>query len=400
MAVNRNPLQPWQPERPGDQPEPIRISAQSWSTPPQGHPPEPRGMRPDQWVVVILWLNLVAVGLIAWKKLPPSHLPQITAMLVALALGLGLGISLARHWGWFVRLFWVLVGVGAAVAAGLFVPSTGGMNLWHALRQGKQLVEELNGLPPGDTPRYQEILAAKGNLVAQYPEFQEYFHGPGAAWVGRSVPRWEADLNQLAPGDLAGLEKLRAAYQPVANDALDAAELAWFERSYQELKPGDFTTAGRLRAAARHTGNWDQPVQSGEEAWAERTVEEVLKETGPLLAKEPAQVSARLQQVARDLEVLAPHEVVLEKLLTARRAACRECLAGAQREVLGLVARERFLDAAEVAQQFRKAFEAEAQAVKMGADLNRFADSCLFLADLAVRAGRRTPAGGKETPVP
>jgi hypothetical protein len=86
--------------------------------------------------------------------------------------------------------------------------------------------------------------------------------------------------------------------------------------------------------------------------------------------------------------------------LAARRAAFQGCLEDAQREVLRLVTNDRFQAAAERAQRFRSAFDAEARSLRMENDLTQFTDGYLFLADLALRAGKREPPSEKEAPSP
>src|SRR5262249_4726235 len=179
MSSNPNPLEPWRPVGRTPSPHPsIRLPSptSSWGPEPP-RPSEPaQVLRMDQLLLVVLLLNLVALGLIAFKKLPFSQAPQILSVLLLVALGLGAGITWARNRHWVIRLTLVAAGIGLAVAAWWFVPTTGGLSLWMAEQEAGRCLAELENLPIGDADAYQKNLDAREETVAQFPGFQTRSH--------------------------------------------------------------------------------------------------------------------------------------------------------------------------------------------------------------------------------
>src|SRR5262249_4243623 len=160
---------------------------------------------------------------------------------------------------------------------------------------------------------------------------------------------------------------LRHGYQPYLNarpEALNArleqSELAWFDRTYQALAPGDFTTARAVRANVPAKESWVKQIRSWEEAWAGRTVADAVAKSRPLMASDPTRASALLRQVAKDLKTLDKHDAAQEELLAARRQAFHACLQGAQREASDLVRQDRFQAAAALAARLKKDLSPEA----------------------------------------
>src|SRR5262249_636409 len=182
--------------------------------------------------------------------------------------GWGAGIRAAGNRHWLFRILCVAVGLGLAAGAWWFVPALGGMNLWTAEHEGTRLLAELETMPIGDGKAYQANLAAREAIVTQFPAFENRFEGPAKTWLVRSLDQWEKDLARLPAGNLAGLEELRSGYDPFLSVGLESAELAWFERTYAALKPGDFKTARTVRAHLRKHEFWAKQTRSWEEAWA------------------------------------------------------------------------------------------------------------------------------------
>jgi hypothetical protein len=284
-----------------------------------------------------------------------------------------------RRWRWYVLLALILLGVGAAA-----------ITVWSAEQQAAAAVAEVQALPAGDAAGYLKGHPARANLMKRFPFVREQVQAAEGAWLERSTAHWEGELARLPAGDFSGMEQLRTSSTSVVSASqearLEAAETAWFERTYHAMSPGDWAAAGRARASARKTGPWKADVRAWEAEWAGRTVDAVLAEVRPLLGDDPARASARLQQAARDLAPFGQYRVAQEKLTRARRQALRGCLDAAVRRARALLAQDRFREAADVAARLEMDHSAEAKAVGAEDELNRFRDTTGFLADLARRA--------------
>jgi hypothetical protein len=358
----------------------------------RNHDPKKRaGTRSDLWLVGILLVNLIGLGLIAYKKLPLNLMPQTGALLVVVALGLVVGISGARRRHWLIRVFLVVLGFAAAVAACVLVPSLEGLNLWTAWQETTRQVSQLNNLPVGDAHGFNQGSELRERLLAQFPFLDQFLQGPIDAWTERSVTKWANDLSQSAGGDLAALTTLRQAYQPFWNNQLEKAELEWFERSYHGLAPGDFSLASRIRQSARKDDAWARQTHSWESAWAERTVTVTLTETDRLLLTDPGQASSRLRQVAHDLANLDRYPHLQDKLLAARRKAFLNAFESGKRQARSLLAQDRFQVASDLAQRLHATLLDEAAVSGLADEFAIFCENYRFLADLARQAGKSDP---------
>jgi hypothetical protein len=351
---------------------------------------QPAPSRDDPIALTLAVLLVVlALGAAGFTQLPASHAPRLLGAAALLGVGLAVAVWTAGSRTRFVALGSAGAGVGLAVLAWWFVPIINGPSLWSAERQAAAAVAELQGLPPDQTERYSAIKGDCSKLGNQFPFLKPGLQAAADAWVDRSVSHWEQELARLPAQDYAGLEGLRKAYASIERMArVEAAETAWFEKSYLDLKAGDFAAAGRARAGARETGAAEQQVRSWEEAWAARTAAAVLAEVQPLLANDPGRASGRLRQAARELSDFGDYPQAQEKLAPVRRQAVGSCLEAARRRVRALLAQDRFQEAADVANRLQQDFGAEAKAVGADADLAGFRDSTAFLAELARRAAK------------
>jgi hypothetical protein len=383
MTPDLNPFEPWRP--PGvDRPAPP-VPSQS-----DRHPlPAPQKSRPP--VLLILGVGLAVLALIAFTQLPVSHGPRILAALLLLGIGTGVAITAVHKGGWRVRLSCLGAGVGLAVLAWWFVPTTGGLSLWSARRGADRLVTELEQLPAGDAAGCLKWRPEQEQLVTQFPEFRERLQQAADAWTARSVKKWQGDLGNLPAQDYAGLETLRASYRPFRNEALEAAEREWLERTFLHLGPGDYAAAAGARGCARPNEPWTTSVRTWEERWAGRTVDAAVADVEPLLKNDPARASNQLQAAARDLAAFGKYPAAQNKLLLARRQAFRSRLEAARREVLTLLSKDQYEAAADLAKRLGEDAGPEAQFVGQGADLKDFQDSCAFWAELSARAKQPSP---------
>jgi hypothetical protein len=342
-------------------------------------------------------LNLGLVGAIAFRKLPANLAPPIASVLVLVALGLILGISVARNRHWIIRFFAVAFASGLAFLAWWLVPSWGGVSQWEARNQAARLLNELSALIPGDSDAYQNNLNARNHLLEQFPDYEEQFKKPAAAWLQSSVGKWQTKLSSLSPADFSALGELRKAYEPLFDEevdsvdvktALEKAELDWVERTYRSLKPGDFPTAKKLRAIARSDQQWTVQIKSCEDAWAERTVKSVLQETNPLLKSDPQTVALRLRKLAQDLASLDSHDAIQERLKTARLKAFRAALHDAMAKEIECLSQDKYQEIATISHQLKKQLTDEAKTLGVEAELTRFTESCDFIVELARLAGK------------
>jgi hypothetical protein len=376
MTPDVNPFEPWRPAEPG------RLEREP-QLPEKANEPQP--------LLVALGIGLLLLGVIAFTQLPFSHAPRILSALLLVGLGAGTAISAGRPWGWRLRLSCLGAGVGLAALAWWFVPTTEGLSLWSAQRGADRLAAELEAVPAGDTAGYLKGSTERERLIAQFSDYRTLLQRPADAWMERSVSKWKDDLANLPEQDFAALEALRASYQPVLNEALEAAERDWFERTYLHLKPGDFAAAGRARASTRPKETWTGRVRSWEEGWADRTVDAAIAEAKPLMQGDPARASAQLQVTAGKLSSLGDYPAPRRKLWQVRQQAVQLRLEAARRAVQKLVAADDYQAAADLAKQLNEECGQEAQAVELAADLKRFQESCAFLAELSSRAKQPAP---------
>ena len=210
----------------------------------------------------------------------------------------------------------------------------------------------------------------------------------GLAWG--LVPTWEG---QSPISVLIGAGRVAAGLRATA---------AWGERTAVELvrrldaiPAGDSVgylrdrpTRAALRAAFP---DLSERVHAAEEAWARRTTDAVAAEVEPVLKADPARASERLRTAYDELAGWEELTQAKDRLLDLRKRAVVDGLDVAKREALALIKQERYTAAAASADQSRRRWAAEAKTVGMRADLDYFAESYAFLADLARLANKSDP---------
>ncbi len=206
-----------------------------------------------------------------------------------------------------------------------------------------------------------------------------------------ALARAERGLRDLSPflPEGSGLrERLVAARRE--------AGLALGDRLCADLKalaPGD--RAGFARGVPkRHEVQKEFPehrdrLWRAEVDWVGRTIDTVLADVRPLLAKEPAEVSRRLRALGAEFAAqLTVAQAVRARLEEGRQQAVLARFQLAKQEVKDLVAKERFAAAVDVAERLAADVGAEARAVGASAEIDRFCASCRFIAEVARRAGK------------
>jgi hypothetical protein len=248
--------------------------------------------------VLVLLFILGVVGLMLFALWPSGHGTRVVGVLAPIALALILCLAGDRRRSWAGGLFWIGAAALVSVGAWWFVPTTSGLSLWNAGVEADRHVAELGALAAGDTRGYEAGNPARGELVAQFPEFES-----------------------------------------------------------------------RLRAA--------------EDAWVERTVAAALQEAESLLKTEPLRASRQLRELADALAPSDRHAGAREQLREGRWRAVYACLEQLRREARGLIAQERYAQAAEAATRLEEALSGEL------ADLNRDPG----LAERLRREVRKAPEG-------
>jgi hypothetical protein len=262
------------------------------------------------------------------------------------------------------------------------------MNRWTAEHEAQRLLAQLESLPIGDGNSYHANQESRLRLTMEYPELESRFEVPAKAWEYASVEEWTNQLNVLEPGDLAGLEKLRNRYATFTDPNLDEAELAWFGRTYDEMKPGDLVAAKATRAVARPDLAWARPIRAWEEAWTVRTITQAVAEAESNTEKNPVDASLRLHELAKALSELGIQEKAMTRLRTERRQTLRASMATAQRDALALLRQGKYQAAADVCLRLKSQLAPEAKLLDMDAEMLQIVDSYGFLADLARQAGK------------
>jgi hypothetical protein len=350
MPRDVNPFEPWRPA--ADHPGP---DWEQRSMPVPGHPNQIGTPRPGI-ARLLIWGVLLAgliIALIAAAQVPEGHFTRVLAVYLALALAWLAGTALMRKQKWLAGLWWLTGGGIAAVLAWWFVPTTGGVSLWAAQREANRLVAALEAQPAEEIDGLQSGQAERTQLWLSFPQFRPHMQEAESNWASRAVQIQRGKLEWLPPGDFAGFRREH-----------------WMCQQLASLFP-----------------QFQQHIDAAKLAWIERSVQATVAEASPLVKIDPAQASTRLQQTAAALAALGgDYEGQQAQLLPLRKQALQARLEATRKDVKALLANDRIQEAADLARRLDDEAGPEAGMVGLQTDLSQFRESCAFLAELARRA--------------
>jgi hypothetical protein len=317
--------------------------------------------------------------------------PSLAVVAISVVLGLVICIVLAGRRRTLLGLFVLAVGIGLAWPAWWFVPNLDGLSRWSAMQDCARLAHGLEAGAAGDSTAFESGARERNEITAAYPEFKSELDAAEKAWIDRSRAFWETEVDQLPAGETNGFSQLRAQYDAFLDSRLRVAEFAWFERTYQQLAPGDFKSALRIHELKRTGPDWEAKVHPWETSWVDRTLEAMIKEIRPLVESKPATASKGLQQLAGDMTALGDFTEQQRRVLELRRQAAIALLQAVKKESRALIATDRYQAVSERADKLFQEFSREAEAVGLGKDMVNYQESCKFLAKLARQARKPDP---------
>src|SRR5262249_53627547 len=221
-----------------------------------------------------------------------------------------------------------------------------------AERTCKWCEEELQKMAPADSAAFGEHRWAR-RLV------KRYFPAPGIrldqaeqAWLDKSAVVWVEALGKLPVQNHGARQQLRKQYAEFPRDDVGRAERAWLERAYAGLKPGDAGGLGNIRqSVAGHMDLWPGAAdftRPWEIAWADRTTQAALADSGKVAKENLAAASALVKKTADGLVQLGDFPDAQRSLTEERRRLVGLRLDVVRRQVLALIAKDQYRQAAEL----------------------------------------------------
>src|SRR5262249_46237714 len=132
-------------------------------------------------------------------------------------------------------------------------------------------------------------------------------------------------------------------------------------------------TRAQLDGAVRQFPSLKARAEQTEQDWFNRFMDVTIDRSEKLLVTDPHRASAQLQEL--DWELQLKHKTwysrVRVRLHDARRRAARAVLDAGEKECKGLVAKERFQEAAKAGDRLQTTLGNEAKAFGLEEDLNR-----------------------------
>jgi hypothetical protein len=380
MTRDPNPFEPWRP-RPGECPPPAIDLHRPWRprrTPePAAYPvPDPvpgkaetksgtgtgSGTeapafepRPDNLAILTtVLLLLLAVAILTQGGADNAHLPRILAALAAVGAGWGVSVSLARRRPMPVRLGWIGAGVLAALAVRWFVPTVHGVSLWEA----GGLAAETEAIPAGDVVGY---TAGARHRKAAVSDYAGEIKAADRAWMRRTA------------------------------DAAIASSRERIERDPAQASHDLHLLAGSLERLD-HWAEVRDDLRAVRRKALHACVQRLEKECEALIARgEFTAVSQHsekaLAEWSNEARQLGLQDEGRPQVLNVRRKAVLAALDAARREVMPLLARDRFGAVAALGEQLAHVLAEEARLVGAAADLEQFRLACEAFGELA-KAGR------------
>jgi hypothetical protein len=203
MPDDINPFEPWRPRNNPDDRRREEEARRMWREPEREPEPEwyrqPRAPEPA-WTphresqggsAGFIWLSiaLLVAALITWAVNGGNHVSRVGAAFLAVWLGLLLAWPVGRGWRWYARLGLLAVGLVGAVACWMWVPTTGGVNLWHA----QAVLERTRNLPPGDLTAYANGTNERNEVSREFSRMRNDLRNAESVWYGNTV---NTELNQ------------------------------------------------------------------------------------------------------------------------------------------------------------------------------------------------------------
>jgi hypothetical protein len=300
----------------------------------------------------------VLIGLI-W--LGVNHFPRVVCAALAVWLGSAAGLSLARKKGWLIRLGCIGGGLVVAGLVWLFVPTTGGINLWSAYRE----LADLQALPTGEFGRYGAGMARREEMVREFPTLEGDVRAAEGEWARRSADEAVREAEGLLEGDP--------------------------DRASAVLRQAE----ARLSAAGHHAVARARLQDVRRKAVLERLTKAEAEMEGQLARGQPGAVAATGRAHAAALggeaEAVGVQDEVRQRLLELRHRAARARLEAARRETAALLKRDRFQAVAAAGERLWQDMGEEARAVGMADELQQFRQGCGVFGDLARQANKPDP---------
>lgn len=271
MPADINPFEPWRPQPGPDEPRRDVESTRREPEPEwyrQPHAPEPawtprREGQGGNAGFVWLSIALVVAALITWAVNGGSHVTRVGAAFLAVWLGLLLAWPVGRGWRWYTRLGLLAAGLAGTVACWLWVPTTGGINLWRA----QAVLERTRNLPRGDLAAFSAGAAERNEVSREFSRLRSDIKFAERNWYAgtirdevnaadkervRDPAAAQARLKKLE-GVLVGSEHYNTFYQTL-HQARRAAMESRLDRLGADLeaqtKRGQFGAAARQARAA------------------------------------------------------------------------------------------------------------------------------------------------------
>jgi hypothetical protein len=386
MPADINPFEPWRPRRDPDDQHSEDELRRHWQpgrrdeTPSEPDEPEwyrqPRAPepvwtprhQPQNGSPGFIWVcvALVAAALIVWGVNGATHVSRVATAVLALWLGLLLAWPLGRRRRWYTRLAVAVAGLVGAVACWLWVPTTGGINLWRA----EQVVARVRSLPAGDLAAYTAEAAERNRVSSEFGRRRGDIRAAERSWMMRTVTAemFQAESERLRDpaAAQARLQKVNAAFRrsehynqvhsmlfQARRNTLDS-RLSRLDADLRDLtRKGEFTAVARRAREAQQELFAEAQELSMEDGLHQRIAEirirnlraHIAAATVRLdaLAREQryAEVAATGRRLVAELQPEA-HKLNLEGDLgraidTRRRAALRRRIELAQAELQALL---------------------------------------------------------------
>jgi hypothetical protein len=350
------------------------------------------GLAAGFWFFLTCGVVILAINL--FINLPPTHRPRVVGVVLPLVVVVALGLTQGRRSRGIVQLLWLVTGVALAFLAWWFVPTSEGLSYWGATRR----VAKLEAVSPGAVAEFLQEYAASRDAVAQFPELKSRLETVRDKWATDTIKAGVAEAQALLPGNPSGasryLQKLHHELTELGHFAIPLqgslrdgryrALTTRLEAAAKELKT--LEAEKKLpeidRLAERLTAEWGEEARAiGAEddlrALFQRCAlvtvgAEVAKARDWLRKGDLTEASTHLQKISRDRAKLLELTAVKELVHGTRRRVVQTRLEWARKELVALVAEEKYSGVALLKQRLASEWASEAGIVGAGAELQAF----------------------------